>query len=118
MLVILGILGFFIIDRMLAHDHGKESNSEGLLIITADLLHNLVDGIALGASYRIGPVIGITSTISIFAHELAHEIGDFAALMEFGFSLKKALLSNVLTGFANLFGAVLSLHYGSMESLQ
>jgi zinc transporter 7 len=47
------------------------------LIVVADALHNLTDGLAIGTSFRIDPMIGVASATSIFSHELAHEIGDF-----------------------------------------
>lgn len=86
--------------------------------MAADILHNLTDGLAIGTSFRIDPILGISTAFSIFSHELAHEIGDFAQLIELGFSLKKALLANILTGLANLTGTILSLCYGTMNTLE
>ena len=42
------------------------------------MLHNFGDGIAIGSAYQINDKLGLLTTISIFFHEIPHEIGDFA----------------------------------------
>lgn len=41
-------------------------------------MHNFVDGIAIGVSWRFSWQLGMATTIAIFLHELPHELGDFA----------------------------------------
>lgn len=61
----------------------------GYLNLAADFTHNFTDGLAIGASYLAGNKIGITTTVTILFHEVPHEIGDFAILIQSGVSRKK-----------------------------
>ena len=61
----------------------------GYLNLAADFAHNFTDGLAIGASFLMGQNLGIITTITIFLHEIPHEIGDFAILVQSGCSKKK-----------------------------
>jgi len=61
----------------------------GYLNLAADFAHNFTDGLAIGASFLVGRNLGIMTTITIFFHEIPHEIGDFAILVKSGCSKKK-----------------------------
>ena len=61
----------------------------GYLNLAADFAHNFTDGLAIGASFLMGQKIGIITTITIFLHEIPHEIGDFAILVQSGCSKRK-----------------------------
>lgn len=47
-------------------------------VAVGDVMHNFVDGIAIGVSWRFSWQLGMATTIAIFLHELPHELGDFA----------------------------------------
>jgi len=57
--------------------------------LAADFSHNFTDGLAIGASFIAGQNIGIITTLTILFHEVPHEIGDFAVLIQSGCSKKK-----------------------------
>ena len=59
------------------------------LNLAADFAHNFTDGLAIGASYLVGRNVGIVTTLTILLHEVPHEIGDFAILIQSGYSKKK-----------------------------
>lgn len=61
----------------------------GYLNLVADFLHNFTDGLAIGASYIAGNNIGYITTFTILLHEIPHEIGDFAILIQSGYSKRK-----------------------------
>ena len=61
----------------------------GFLNLAADFTHNFTDGLAIGASYLAGQKIGIITTVTILFHEVPHEIGDFAILVQSGCSKRK-----------------------------
>uniref|UniRef100_A0A1B6L3Z4 Uncharacterized protein n=1 Tax=Graphocephala atropunctata TaxID=36148 RepID=A0A1B6L3Z4_9HEMI len=81
----------------------------GYLNLAADFTHNFTDGLAIGASYLAGRNIGIVTTITILLHEVPHEIGDFAILIQSGCSRKKAMLLQLTTAVGALTGTVASL---------
>lgn len=113
-LVGVGILAFYILEKLISaghghgHSHGGEKkgtqkkpaqpekpegiSANALLNIAADFFHNFLDGIAVGITYMIGSKQGVTSTIAVFIHELPHEIGDFAVLLKGGFTISKAYM--------------------------
>ncbi|VDM17540.1 unnamed protein product, partial [Wuchereria bancrofti] len=80
--------------------------SAAFVIIFGDAIHNFIDGIAVGASFVISNPVGIATSIAVACHELPHELGDFAVLIESGLSIPRAMFLNFLsslTAFAGLF---------------
>ena len=65
----------------------------GYLNLVADATHNFTDGLAIGVSYLIGQNVGILTTITILLHEVPHEVGDFAILVQSGCSKRKVMIS-------------------------
>lgn len=61
----------------------------GYLNLAADLAHNFTDGLAIGASFRGGRGLGILTTMTVLLHEVPHEVGDFAILVQSGCSKKQ-----------------------------
>jgi zinc transporter ZupT len=51
------------------------------------MMHNFTDGVAMGACYAGGKGLALAATLSIFAHEVPHEIGDFTILIQGGVRL-------------------------------
>ncbi|XP_052093643.1 protein catecholamines up-like [Mytilus californianus] len=81
----------------------------GYLNLAADAAHNFTDGLAIGASFLAGRNLGIITTVTIFLHEIPHEIGDFAILVKSGCSKKKAMLLQFSTAIGAMMGTVCSL---------
>ncbi|MFH4977670.1 hypothetical protein AB6A40_004379 [Gnathostoma spinigerum] len=79
------------------------------LNMAADFAHNFTDGLAIGASYLAGTTVGVVTMITVLVHEVPHEIGDFAILVQSGFSKKKAMFVQLLTALGALTGCCLSL---------
>uniref|UniRef100_A0A3B4ZVQ7 Zinc transporter SLC39A7 n=1 Tax=Stegastes partitus TaxID=144197 RepID=A0A3B4ZVQ7_9TELE len=90
----------------------KESKDEkvsGYLNLAADFTHNFTDGLAIGASFLVGPAVGTVTTVTILLHEVPHEIGDFAILVQSGCTKKKAMCLQLLTALGALAGTACSL---------
>lgn len=81
----------------------------GYLNLAADFTHNFTDGLAIGASYLAGKHIGLITTITILFHEVPHEIGDFAILIQSGCSKAKAMKLQLVTAVGALSGTLVSL---------
>ena len=77
--------------------------------LIGDAIHNLIDGLIIGASYLVSIPVGIASTIAILFHEVPQEIGDFGVLVHGGFSRTKAIMYNFLTALTSIIGTILAL---------
>jgi len=51
----------------------------------------------LAASFYSSPLIGATTTLACFAHEIPHEIADYSILIRSGFTKRQAMQSQFLT---------------------
>ncbi|XP_059205370.1 zinc transporter Slc39a7 [Centropristis striata] len=81
----------------------------GYLNLAADFTHNFTDGLAIGASFLVGPAVGGVTTLTILLHEVPHEIGDFAILVQSGCTKRKAMCLQLLTALGALTGTACSL---------
>ena len=88
----------------------------GYLNLAADFSHNFTDGLAIGASFLAGQNIGLVTTLAILFHEVPHEIGDFAILIQSGCSKRKAIFLQLFTAIGALSGTWLSLMFESAVS--
>jgi len=73
-----------------------------------DMVHNLIDGLIIGASYLVSIPVGIATTLAVVLHEIPQEIWDFGVLIHGGFSRRKALLLNFLTALTAVVGVVIA----------
>jgi zinc and cadmium transporter len=78
------------------------------LILVADGLHKLIDGMFVGASFLVSTRLGVVAWIAAAAHEVPQELGDFAVLINGGWPKKKALLCNFLSSLTFPIGGVLA----------
>ena len=109
--VIAGILLFFMLENFLhwRHQHSDEHGEiepYGYLNILADMTHNFIDGLIIGASYLVGVKMGIATSLAVVLHEIPHEFSNFGILVKSGFSRSRALFINFLTGVMALVGGL------------
>ncbi|KAK1968109.1 ZIP zinc transporter [Colletotrichum sublineola] len=81
----------------------------GYLNLIADFTHNITDGLAMSASFYASPTIGATTTVAVFFHEIPHEVGDFALLVQSGFSKKAAMGAQFVTALGALLGTLIGI---------
>jgi len=75
--------------------------------LVGDAVHNIIDGIIIGATFVQSIPLGITSAVTILLHELPKEVSDFGVLLYAGFTRKKALFFNFLVGLGAVVGGVI-----------
>ena len=138
-MVIIGYVVFFVIERFLywfhghahqkedklvCYDHfdeaidlsladGKNIKNFALLNLIGDGLHNFLDGTIIMVAFLSGIGNGIIVTLAVFFHEFPQEIGDFSILVYGGFSKKRALLFNFLSAMIAVLGGVFALFLSS-----
>lgn len=145
-IVLAGILGFFVLEKLVlwrhchvehceghephahahdhhhAHGHGHGEHGlhgggrSGLLIMIGDTFHNFVDGVLIAAAFMESVQLGIVTSLAIIAHEIPQEVGDFVILLHSGYSRAKALVFNILSTFATLVGGLLA--YFALSAVQ
>ncbi|KAF9429482.1 hypothetical protein BGZ76_001228 [Entomortierella beljakovae] len=76
------------------------------LNLIADATHNFTDGLAMAASFYTSPAIGATTTVAVFFHEIPHEVGDYAILIQSGFPRSKAMMSQFITAIGAFLGTL------------
>ena len=116
--IVAGIFIFFILEKFIRwrHCHIPTSETHPHPVVTMNLIgdgvHNLIDGMLIGASYCVSIPIGIATTLAVVLHEIPQEIGDFGILVHGGLSVRKALMFNFLSAVTAILGALISLVIG------
>jgi zinc and cadmium transporter len=108
---------FFGLHHHEEHPHAEVKEGSILLVILGDSIHNLVDGVAIGAAYLINPGLGLITAISTFLHEVPHEIGDFGLLLKAGWRRREIVLVNLASALMTLPGALAALWLSSTPVL-
>jgi zinc and cadmium transporter len=111
--VLAGIVIFFILEKLIIWRHCHDSECEvhgaaGPLILIGDAFHNFVDGFVIAAAFLTSVPLGIVASLAVIAHEIPQEVGDFAILLENGYSRTRALALNLLSSLTTLPGAVIA----------
>ncbi|MBI2613433.1 MAG: ZIP family metal transporter [Candidatus Levybacteria bacterium] len=116
-----GIVLFFLIERFIHwfHHHEEfhkdvESKSTLPLIIFGDTVHNFIDGVVIAATFMVSVPLGIATSISVFAHEVPQEIGDFGLMLHKGLRPKKIILVNILSAAVAFIGAIITYLLGNI----
>ena len=85
--------------------------------LIADFTHNITDGLALSSSFYASPTLGATTTVAVFFHEIPHEVGDFALLIQSGFSKRAAMGAQFVTAIGAFLGTLIGIAIqGSSEA--
>jgi zinc and cadmium transporter len=116
-----GFTLFFILERCASwfhHHHEHESKlhqnvQQRRLIIIGDIMHNAIDGVAIGAAFLVSIPTGIITALAVSAHEIPKELGTFALLLSRGWKNKTVLLANLATALATIVTAMIVFFLGS-----
>ena len=108
-----GILVFFVLEKLvlLRHCHTDECHVHAAaapLIIFGDAFHNFLDGAIICTAVMTSVPLGVSTAVAVAAHEIPQEVGDTAILLASGYSRRRALLLNVVSGISGLAGALLA----------
>jgi zinc and cadmium transporter len=129
MAVLLGLLGFFLLEKLVlwrhchedhcevhAPDDSARKSSAGTLILIGDGLHNFLDGILIAGAFLTDIHLGVVTSLAVAAHEIPQEVGDFAVLLHSGFSRRRAFFYNVLSSLTTVIGGILA--YVALQDLE
>ena len=108
-----GILVFFVLEKLvlLRHCHTDECHVHGAtapLVLIGDAFHNFIDGAIVCAAVLTSVPLGINTAIAVAAHEIPQEVGDVADPARAGYSRRRALILNVVSGASGILGALVA----------
>lgn len=82
------------------------------MVMIGDVIHNFVDGMAIGAAFTENTFLGVSIGIAVICEELPHELSDVAILLHSGLTMKRALLLNFLSACVAFVGLVVGIVLG------
>jgi len=97
----------------------QQVKASAWLCIISDFTHNITDGLAMSASFYISPSIGAITTMAVFFHEIPHEVGDFAILVQSGFTKYQAISAQLFTALGAFLGTLIGIaiqHYSGVST--
>ena len=107
-----GFLFFYIGEKLLHLHHGSQGADEhspralGVLSLSADAVHNFVDGIILAVAFLVDVRLGMVTAAAVALHEIPQEIAEFGVLLYAGFSKRRALFLNFLSATTVILGGI------------
>jgi zinc and cadmium transporter len=117
-----GLMFFFLLEKaeLYRHSHHHEGDEHhhhhgfdrhqagrgGWSVILGDSIHNFCDGIIIAAAFLADARLGTVTSLAIIAHEIPQEVGDYIVLLNAGFSRRRALFFNALSGLAAVVGGL------------
>jgi zinc and cadmium transporter len=113
--IALGVLGFFLLEKLAFWHHGHEGHMDhdelrqhaaGTMILVGTGLHNLLDGVLLGATFLTSVHLGVVLAIAIIAHQIPQQVGDISVLLSAGLPRGRALMLSVLSGVTMVVGGL------------
>lgn len=128
LLILAGMLLFFVVEKLLRHQHGllhRHHHHEGIerpelagVNILGDAIHNYIDGVLIGASWLASPALGITTTLAVLLHEIPQELGDFGILVHSGLTVRRAALLNAGSAAVAILGTATAVVAGTVAHQQ
>jgi zinc and cadmium transporter len=108
-----GIMLFFLLEKLVLwrHCHTHDCEAHGMaapMVLFGDAFHNFLDGVVIGTAVQTSVPLGVSTALAVATHEIPQELGDFAILLNAGFSKRKALVLNLVSGSSAILGAVLA----------
>ena len=124
LMILFGFVSMFILENLIGHTHSHPADHldsshvhddpqikpSAFLISFGDGIHNLLDGLIIGAVYLVSIPSGIAITLATFLHEIPMELADYGILLNSGLAKRQALLVNLITGMATILGVVIALY--------
>ncbi len=88
-----------------AHRHNRASM---LRLLISDFFHNIVDGIAIVASFTVNPGFGLTSLLGILGHQVIQQGGQQILLVESGIAPRKAVFFSFIVSLSVFLGLIIT----------
>lgn len=126
-LIIAGFIACIILDKLIEkffghihhdhahlkeHNHNLKNQKQAYSMLLADSIHTAADGVVLGATFAADPAAGLATAVSIVAHEIPQEIGDFNIFQRAKIPAKKIIKLQAASAFILIPTATLAMIIG------
>ncbi|MEX0918120.1 MAG: ZIP family metal transporter [Candidatus Paceibacterota bacterium] len=114
-MVAAGFISFYILSYLLhdyfhrRHEENCERKGAATLLLIGDGIHNLADGVILGAAFLVNPAVGVATAIGLALHEIPQEIVEFGVLIRAGYTRIQAAFRNLISASSIILGTVATL---------
>jgi len=122
--LMIGVLFILLLDIKMPHFHFFETTEElarfirtGTILGLGIAMHNLPEGIAIGASYVASPALGFTLALTIALHNIPEGIAMACPLCAGGMRLRWILLYTAMAGLPMGLGAFIGASLGFISPL-
>jgi zinc transporter, ZIP family len=122
--LLIGSIFILALDLKMPHSHFFETTDElarfirtGTILGLGIAMHNLPEGIAIGASYIASPALGFTLAFTIALHNIPEGIAMACPLCVGGMRLRWILLYTAMAGLPMGIGALIGATLGAISDL-
>ena len=124
MILLLGLVFFFLLDKAELWHHGHEHHHHGAdhdhdhdhdhtppqpgswAILTGDSVHCFGDGILIASAFMADMRLGAIAALAVLAHEVPHHMGDLMVLRSGASNKRMALVKVSLAGAVTSLGGI------------
>lgn len=109
-LLLSALIGFFVKEFHHHHEPSEKAHAHSeasmFRLLVSDFFHNIVDGIALAASFATSPSIGLASFLGILGHQVIQQGGQQILLVESGMKPKRAVMISGIVSLSVFLGLI------------
>ncbi len=120
--LLVGVLFILFVDLKIPHVHFYETTEElarfirtGTILGLGIAMHNLPEGIAIGASYVASPALGFTLAVTIALHNIPEGIAMACPLCAGGMRIRWILIYTAMAGLPMGLGAFIGASLGAIS---
>lgn len=103
-----GIMLFVLLEVVVRRWPRGHTASFARMNIVGDAVHHLSDGLVIGASFALGPAVGMWVTAAMVAHALPRELGNAGVLVAGGQTPRQALAYSLAASMTTPLGALMA----------
>eukprot|EP01060_Flectonema_neradi_P030141 TRINITY_DN430_c0_g1_i10.p1 TRINITY_DN430_c0_g1~~TRINITY_DN430_c0_g1_i10.p1 ORF type:complete len:583 (+),score=139.17 TRINITY_DN430_c0_g1_i10:61-1809(+) len=86
------------------------------VVVIADGVHNITDGLSIGAAFSTSNSLGLSTALASGFHEIPQEVADFAVLLAAGLSPFQAVVLNLLSGCSSIIACFIACAVGTSSN--
>ncbi len=115
--IIIGVLIILLLDFLINSFSSNSKFNKLLLIISSMALHNIVEGIAIGASIEYSFSLGISIFIAMFLHDIPESMIIGVGSLDNKKTFKQILKNSIIVGLFSGIGIFMGVFFGSISDV-